>query len=128
MDYSDASDDDYSYLETRPLAKGDELQETADYTVTETFMADIRQNEDHTFCGVVFDVECKEKSPPLKYLVIQAVRVRGELGPLSVYISRGGYGERVLTAAEWTKVYSGKHDPSPDVLIPLEFKEPVVLG
>lgn len=43
--------------------------------------------EDHTFCGIMFPVECKEVLP-VERLIITSVSVRGRLGPLSVYMSK----------------------------------------
>eukprot|EP00659_Diplonema_papillatum_P018724 gene18724-28902_t len=106
---------------------GDDLQTSADYTVTETFTADVRQREDHTFCGLVFDVECRKDGPPLEHLLIQAVKVRGQLGPMAVYVTPESYKEKVASPDEWQKVHDDKHDASPDILVPLEFKTPVKL-
>ena len=38
------------------------LQSAADYTVDESFAVDTRDHEDHTFCGIMFDLIVKDLS------------------------------------------------------------------
>lgn len=81
-------------------------------------------NEDHTFCGIMFPVKCKDLLP-LDHLLIKSVAVRGRLGPLTVWVSnrdqhqlQQGEGERPphfrirLDPAYWTKLYDKRHGPS----------------
>ncbi|KAG7364458.1 hypothetical protein IV203_037660 [Nitzschia inconspicua] len=58
----------------------------ATYTVHENVTVDTQDNEDHTFCGIMFPVKCKELLP-IDHLVIKSVSVRGRLGPLTVWVS-----------------------------------------
>ena len=39
------------------------LQSAADYTVDESFAVDTRDHEDHTFCGIMFDLIVKDLLP-----------------------------------------------------------------
>ncbi|KAJ9448950.1 hypothetical protein DIPPA_05057 [Diplonema papillatum] len=48
-------------------------------------------------CGLVFDVECRKDGPPLEHLLIQAVKVRGQLGPMAVYVTPESYKEKVAS-------------------------------
>jgi hypothetical protein len=47
----------------------------------------IADHEDHTFCGVMFPVECKT-GLPVDHMIITSVSVRGALGPLTVWVSK----------------------------------------
>ena len=38
-----------------------DLQVSADYAVHETYTVDTTDREDHTFCGIMFDVEAKKQ-------------------------------------------------------------------
>ena len=66
------------------------LPATASCDVDMSFEIDMRDHKDHSFSGIVFDIVAK-KSLPLEYLEISSVKVRGELGPLTVYAIRGGH-------------------------------------
>mmetsp|Transcript_9952 Transcript_9952/g.21702 ORF Transcript_9952/g.21702 Transcript_9952/m.21702 type:complete len:412 (+) Transcript_9952:117-1352(+) len=59
----------------------------ASYEIHEHATIDTQDNEDHTFCGIMFPVKCKDLLP-LDHLVIKSVAVRGELGPLTVWVSK----------------------------------------
>lgn len=93
----------------------------ATYTVHENISIDTQDNEDHTFCGIMFPVKCKDLLP-LDHLVIKSVAVRGRLGPLTVWVSnpdqhQNGNDERMqqrvrLNPRYWTKLYEKNHDPS----------------
>ena len=45
------------------------LQSAADYTVDESFAVDTRDHEDHTFCGIMFDLIVKDLLP-VQYLEV----------------------------------------------------------
>ena len=50
----------------------------------ESFEVDTKDREDHTFSGIMFDVACQSlPRGPLEYLEVQAVAVRGKLGPMT---------------------------------------------
>mmetsp|Transcript_17574 Transcript_17574/g.40333 ORF Transcript_17574/g.40333 Transcript_17574/m.40333 type:complete len:475 (+) Transcript_17574:140-1564(+) len=115
----------------------------ATYEVHENVTVDTQDNEDHTFCGIMFPVKCKDLLP-VDHLVIKSVAVRGHLGPLTVWVSnangnqdrsrqrrssssrnfRRRYDEdqeamvdgeyRIpLHPSAWTKVYEKTHKPCP---------------
>lgn len=88
----------------------------ATYTVHEEVTVDTADHEDHTFCGIMFPVKCKELLP-LDHVVIQTVAVRGRLGPLTVWVSNEddeAHGETSfqLNPRHWTKIYQRTHGPS----------------
>ncbi|OEU05991.1 hypothetical protein FRACYDRAFT_257077 [Fragilariopsis cylindrus CCMP1102] len=58
----------------------------ATYETHENVTIDTQDNEDHTFCGIMFPIKCKDLLP-IDHLVIKSVSVRGRLGPLTVWIS-----------------------------------------
>jgi len=58
----------------------------ATYETHENVTIDTQDNEDHTFCGIMFPIKCKDLLP-VDHLVIKSVAVRGYLGPLTVWVS-----------------------------------------
>jgi len=58
----------------------------ATYETHENVTIDTQDNEDHTFCGIMFPIKCKDLLP-VDHLVIKSVAVRGRLGPLTVWVS-----------------------------------------
>jgi hypothetical protein len=92
----------------------------------------------------MFPIKCK-KILPIEHLIIKSVAVRGELGPLTVWVSNnsetettinnndgiarpphGDYAFR-LSARHWTKIYEQTHLPSRRVYKVLTFDTPIVL-
>mmetsp|Transcript_62693 Transcript_62693/g.178009 ORF Transcript_62693/g.178009 Transcript_62693/m.178009 type:complete len:308 (-) Transcript_62693:126-1049(-) len=99
----------------------------ANYVVNEHITVDTRDHEDHTFCGVMFDVCCKDVLP-VAFIEITSVAVRGDLGPLTVWVTPETFHGKNEDGSHWRLVYSGKHAPSADRLVPLELPEPVRVG
>eukprot|EP00667_Euglena_gracilis_P006527 EG_transcript_6589 len=102
----------------------------ATYTVHESHELPTADNEDHTFCGMMFDVEAKvpqEPVIPVDYIELSAIAVRGDLGTLSVYHTPDTYMLKHENPAVWKKCYEGRHDPSPDTYQLLPLQEPIVL-
>mmetsp|Transcript_39419 Transcript_39419/g.45398 ORF Transcript_39419/g.45398 Transcript_39419/m.45398 type:complete len:486 (+) Transcript_39419:198-1655(+) len=58
----------------------------ATYETHENVTIDTQDNEDHTFCGIMFPVKCKDILP-VDHLVIKSVSVRGQLGSMTVWVS-----------------------------------------
>ena len=85
-------------------------------------------HEDHTFCGIFFDLHASDRFP-VSYLEISSLWVRGQLGPLTVWTRPGGHGGRhgdaVHDPAQWTKAYEKTHAPSFDELIELTLDTPI---
>ena len=103
-----------------------QLEQVADHLVHEHFVCDTRDHEDHTFCGVMFDVAC-ESELPMEYLELQSVSVRGNLGPMTVWQTPISYHGKHEVEDAWTLVYEGHQAPSRDVLVELKFTEPIQL-
>lgn len=59
----------------------------ATHVINEKITIDTTDHEDHTFSGIVFPVKCKSILPVDK-LIITTVSVRGDLGPLTVWVSK----------------------------------------
>ena len=55
------------------------LKERADYLVHDSYTVETEDHEDHTFNGVMFDVEILD-ARPVQALVVDSVHVRGGLG------------------------------------------------
>jgi hypothetical protein len=117
-------------LTPRPLraslavAHQGELEEHLEY---QSFTADTEDHEDHTFCGIFFDLACSEKLP-LKYVEVSSLWVRGDLGPLTVWTNPSGHGGGNVQSAEgWTQIYERTHEPSFQDFVELKFETPIVL-
>mmetsp|Transcript_64824 Transcript_64824/g.97685 ORF Transcript_64824/g.97685 Transcript_64824/m.97685 type:complete len:438 (-) Transcript_64824:46-1359(-) len=108
----------------------------ATYEVHEKVTVDTSDNEDHTFCGIMFPVKCKDLLP-LDHLIIKSVAVRGMLGPLTVWVNNDDAFQRLndtslqrrvrLNPRYWTKLYDQTVAPSPRQYRKLELSEPIVL-
>ncbi|CAJ1958586.1 unnamed protein product [Cylindrotheca closterium] len=100
----------------------------ATYTVHENVTVDTSDNEDHTFCGIMFPIKCKDLLP-LDHIVIKSVAVRGALGPLTVWVSNedGGNGRNQvqLDPRHWTKLYEKTHKYSKHSYVELVFDQPI---
>mmetsp|Transcript_25226 Transcript_25226/g.39127 ORF Transcript_25226/g.39127 Transcript_25226/m.39127 type:complete len:421 (-) Transcript_25226:137-1399(-) len=85
----------------------------ANYIIHDRIQAETTDREDHTFCGIMFPVKCKDILP-LDHLVINSVAVRGALGPLTVWVTKSEdlNGEIQLSKKHWTKIYQKEHQPS----------------
>jgi hypothetical protein len=103
-----------------------QLDAVAAELVHESFVCDTRDHEDHTFCGVMFDVACDSRLP-LEYLEVQSVAVRGDLGPLTVWVAEESYQGIHEEQSAWKKVYEGVHEPSREALVELKFTAPMRL-
>lgn len=111
--------------------KGSSSVHTPDfYTSTYIYL----DREDHHFCGIIFPVKCKNVLP-IEHIIINSVAVRGELGPITVWVSNviendrpanGRYRFR-LSQKHWTQVYEHTHEPSPRVYKSMVFSEPIIL-
>lgn len=100
------------------------LQTEADYTINEQCTFDTRDHEDHTFCGIMFGIEC-QRILPLKFVEIQQIWVRGELGPLTVWTTPDTYIGKHEREPEWSCIYEKFHDPSHEALVPMDLQPPL---
>jgi hypothetical protein len=102
------------------------MKKSADYLVQESYQAETQDHEDHTFCGVMFDVQTK-RALPLEFIEISSVWVRGGLGPLAVYWTKDTYKDKSEDKEQWHQVYAATHKPSPYELVELIFTTPIHL-
>jgi len=105
----------------------------ANYSVHENFSVDTRDHEDHTFCGVMFDVICKAFSNcadviPLEFMQITAISVRGDLGPMTVWTTPNSFRSKEHDQDSWQLVYKGDHAPSRREYLSLELDSPIKLS
>eukprot|EP00527_Entomoneis_sp_CCMP2396_P001083 CAMPEP_0198147310 /NCGR_PEP_ID=MMETSP1443-20131203/34588_1 /TAXON_ID=186043 /ORGANISM="Entomoneis sp., Strain CCMP2396" /LENGTH=184 /DNA_ID=CAMNT_0043811569 /DNA_START=78 /DNA_END=629 /DNA_ORIENTATION=- len=111
----------------------------ASYETHENVRVDTLDNEDHTFCGVMFPVQAKAELP-VSRLVIRSVAVRGNLGPLTVWVTNDDDAinqdsycvsnlQRIRNDSSfWTKIYEKNHNPSRRKYETLDFAEhPIIL-
>lgn len=127
----------------------------ATYLTHDNVTVDTLDNEDHTFCGIMFPIKCKDLLP-VDHLVIKSVSVRGYLGPLTVWVSKkdanydvdrsrrsrmrglrrdhtrqqedDGEYKIPLRPSSWIKLYEKTHDPCPrGYYTELVLNEPIIL-
>ena len=103
-----------------------QLDSVADHLVHENFTCDTRDHEDHTFCGVMFDVTCKTVLPA-EYVEISSISVRGQLGPLTVWKTPDSFHGKHEEEEAWVNIYDATHEPSQDTMVELKFTEPIRL-
>lgn len=98
----------------------------ANHMVHESFTVDTRDHEDHTFCGVMFDICCRaDGGVPLEFLQVSALSVRGDLGLMTVWTTRNTFRRREHAQDQWEKIYEMTHPPSPNEFVKLEFDNPI---
>lgn len=102
------------------------LDKESDYTLSQMYEMDTRDHADHTFCGIMFNV-ANTSTQPLEYLEIQAIAVRGNLGPLTVWMTKDTYHHKHESADAWQEVYHGTHSRSRQSYTRLTFHTPVRL-
>lgn len=85
----------------------------ANYVIHERIEAETTDREDHSFCGIMFPVKCKD-TLPIDHVIINSVAVRGALGPLTVWVTNDEHlnGEISMSKKYWTKIYEKTHPPS----------------
>ena len=82
----------------------------ADYIYDQSLTLDTADHEDHTFCGIMFNVTCLEGAP-ITTLYVTDIAVRGRLGDVSVYATNEPNTpyEGVSTKAEkWSCHFTGR--------------------
>ena len=121
-----------------------QLDQVEKELVHESFTVDTRDHEDHTFCGIMFNCEC-QTDLPAEYVEITSVAVRGALGPMTVWRTEHGFADRSRQSRmsgggsstrtdkyeceeEWTCVYRGEHDASPETFVDLLLTQPIRLS
>ena len=103
-----------------------QLDATEQELVHEQFEVDTADHEDHTFCGVMFTIECHTELPA-EYLEVQSVWVRGALGPMTCWVTRKDVEDVMEKPSEWTRVYEAEHSASPVALTELKLVESIRL-
>ena len=101
---------------THRLQQG-ELAEFIDY---QSFTQDTQDREDHSFCGVYFDLSPSDELP-LSYVEVTSLWVRGDLGPCTIWTTPDGHGGvrggKVYDQDAWRCVYEREHGPSFDEFV-----------
>jgi len=119
-----------------------ELNIASSEIVHQEVTVDTQDSQDHTYAGVMFDVQCKPAA--LQYLEVSALWVRGDLGPITVWATPDSF-EGKTTCEDlwemrveslvpgdkingWTLLYAGNHQPSRDQLMPMHLQHPLRLA
>ena len=102
------------------------LPTSAERLVEADVLVQTPDKEDHTFCGIMFEVEARQIIPS-EFVEIQSVSVRGDLGEVSVYRFLQPNGARLRTSPEgWERVFGPTVlEPSPNDFVELRLVPPV---
>ena len=107
-------------------------QTVSNYETHENHEMITKDHEDHTFSGIMFVVECLDNA--IRNVVVRGVSVRGELGPMTVWVAPGAWDSpRGLRdnlredAVRWTRCFEGFEVPSYRSLRRLDL-QPAALG
>lgn len=123
---SESDDDDSRFLPAvlrRPVV--------ANHIMHESFTMDTRDHEDHTFCGIMFDVRCRGESSsgvPIETLQIESLSVRGDLGPLTVWTTPETFTGKEHNSKLWKLVYEREHPSSRHDYEVLQLEEAIRLS
>jgi hypothetical protein len=91
------------------------------------FAVETKDHDDHTFSGIMFDLQCRFKIP-IDFVEIQGFSVRGWLGEMSVYTTPVSYHRKDADPEQWNCVYKAVHEPSPRELVELKLNVPIRLA
>mmetsp|Transcript_8478 Transcript_8478/g.11045 ORF Transcript_8478/g.11045 Transcript_8478/m.11045 type:complete len:318 (-) Transcript_8478:1377-2330(-) len=108
-----------------------ELLSESNYTADESFEVDTRDDQDHTFCGIIFDIEIRNDSVPFCYFAIHKLWIRGLLGNITVWYKDSQDGSDsarlIQREEEWELIYEGHMEESPFTLSSVDLNPPLVL-
>jgi len=99
------------------------------YIQYQHYQIDAADHEDHSFNGICFDIRVKEDQP-VKEVVITAFGVRGELGDVSIYVTKPEYRSyygRNCDSSCWDRVFTGNLDESWAKYKRIELSEPIIM-
>lgn len=96
--------------------------------VHEQMTMETNDHEDHSFNGIMFDIEIPDQLP-IDIVRVDSVWVRGDLGPMTVYITKAERGFSGIhdQPDQWDKIYDNEHPPSRDELTELKLDKPIIL-
>ncbi|KAJ1451249.1 hypothetical protein M885DRAFT_530142 [Pelagophyceae sp. CCMP2097] len=125
-----------SFFESRaaaPLSR----ESVSSYTQSGTFTLETRDDDDHTFHGIIFDIELAGRVP-IEYVDVEGVGVRGALGRTRVLGVLGGFarsapgGQRSVflqPPSQWTVLFDAHAAPARGhALRDLPFSKPMRLS
>jgi hypothetical protein len=94
--------------------------------VHESYSVDTADHEDHTFCGVMFDLVIKD-ALPINYVQVDSLWVRGAMGPMTAWVVQGGFDGKHEDKAAWTQIYAKEHGVSMQEFVELKLDYPLQL-
>jgi hypothetical protein len=109
----DDEDEELEDMEDIP-APGTAVRErptVANYVTDLSYQVETEDHQDHTFFGIMFDLEAKGNLP-IENVILDGMRIRGDLGHVTVWWAPGGFEENKTNKAAWTQVYDALHRPS----------------
>ncbi len=108
------------------MAARSHTKSAATYIVDNKFTLDSSDHQDHTFCGIMFDVRVLPEAPVTQLLVTD-LSVRGGLGRVKVYVTKDheSHSKVYTQSSKWEEVYSGNLSSSWRQYKNLVFERPV---
>ena len=91
----------------------------------ESITAETSDYEDHSFCGVMFNLTVSAGDLPVDCFQIEEIWVRGGLGDMKIFVSKGSYKNKHNRSSEWNLIYNSFHGPSFRTLEKLKLPVPL---
>merc|ERR1719359_2082577 len=85
----------------------------ADYVTDISYQVETEDRQDHSFFGIMFDLEAKNDLP-IEHVLLTEIMVRGDLGHVTVWWTPGSFHPVKTRKDAWTCVYDAAHAPSFD--------------
>ena len=110
------------------MAASSHLERIANSYTHESFEMTTLDHDDHSFCGIMFDVRVDGKDMPVDCFQIEEVSVRGGLGKITVWVTDQSWKGKHNRRTKWKLLYDEFHTPSYRNLQSLKFREPLKLS
>lgn len=104
------------------------IEKTANNYTHESFEMKTLDHDDHSFCGIMFDINMDAKDFPIDSFQIEEISIRGGLGHITVWSTEQSWKGKHNRRTKWKMLYNEFHNPSFRTLQSLKFKEPLLVS
>ena len=87
--------------------------------------AETLDKQDHTFSGIMFDVQAHKL--PTEYLIVSSIWVRGDLGPVTIWSTEDTFRGKHTKASAWECHHKATHGSSFTELKEMVLLPPITL-
>ena len=109
------------------MASISHIQQISDSYIHESFEMVTEDHDDHSFCGIMFDVSVNSKDLPVLSFQIEGISVRGGFGHMSIWMTENSWKGKHNRKTKWKMIYEKFHEPSQRQLQSLVLNDPVVM-